>query len=72
MGVRFTRNPDGEAVLQIPLDDLTVARLMEVADVCHAPPELVAASILHDVLEDDAEQHYEPPTLRVIEGGRLN
>jgi len=39
------------------LDDLSIARLMEMADDCHATPEQVIASIVHDVLEDDANAH---------------
>jgi hypothetical protein len=48
-----------ETGFRVTLDDLTVARLMELADVCHAPPAVVIAAIVRDVLEDDARAHGE-------------
>lgn len=45
----------------IALDDVTVARLMEIADNAHADPRKVAAAIVKDVLEDDARQHSDGP-----------
>ena len=42
---------------RILLDDETVARLMEVADQAHAPPEIILSAIVRDVLEDDFEAH---------------
>jgi hypothetical protein len=41
--------------LRIPLDAETAARLEYLSDECHADPVRVAASLLHDVLADDAE-----------------
>lgn len=41
----------------VKLDDLTLARLVELADNCHALPEAIIAAIVHDVLEDDALAH---------------
>lgn len=46
---------------RIRLDDLTVARLMEVADNAHADPRVVVAAIIRDVLEDDARANYDGP-----------
>lgn len=43
--------------LTIVLDDVAMARLMEVADLCHQEPELIASSMISDVLEDDATAH---------------
>lgn len=45
----------------IALDDVTVARLMEVADNAHADPRKVAAAIIRDVLEEDAQAHADGP-----------
>jgi len=39
------------------LDDVTVARLIEVAESCHASPRQIIAAIVRDVLEDDALAH---------------
>ncbi len=45
--------------VQVPLDAATAERLHNLANMCHAAPTSVAASLLHDVLaEDDA--HHEP------------
>jgi hypothetical protein len=44
-------------VFEVMLDDLTVARLIEISDLCHADPATVIASIVRDVLEDDARMH---------------
>lgn len=43
------------------LDDLTAARLMEIADMAHDTPSNIIASIVHDVLEEDARAHYNCP-----------
>ena len=45
----------------IALDDLTLARLMELADMHHALPEAIIAAIVRDVLEDDAVAHASDP-----------
>ena len=39
--------------ISIPVSCETAARLRNLSDVCHADPVAVAASLLHDVLEDD-------------------
>lgn len=42
---------------RVLLDDLTVARLIELAEVCHTDPSNVISAIVKDVLEDDARVH---------------
>jgi hypothetical protein len=42
---------------RITLDDLTTARLLELADVCQCDPTKVISAIVKDVLEDDARAH---------------
>lgn len=37
------------------LDETTMERLRRLSDVCDADPRSVAASLLHDILQDDAE-----------------
>lgn len=50
--------PDEEVVMLVRLDAVTAARLMTVANECHASdPAVVLASIVHDVLADDDEAH---------------
>lgn len=43
--------------LSIPVSPETAARLSNLADICHADPKKVAASLLHDLLKDDEEAH---------------
>lgn len=43
--------------LSIPLSRRTAERLANLADVCHADHRSVAASLLHDILQDDEEAH---------------
>ena len=38
-------------------DELTIARLMEMADICHVLPEQIIAALTAGVLEDDALAH---------------
>jgi hypothetical protein len=38
-------------------DELTIARLMEMADICHVLPEQIIAALTAGVLEDDALMH---------------
>lgn len=45
------------AAFHVCLDERTIAWLMELADICHAPPGVVIASILRDVCEDDIRAH---------------
>ena len=42
---------------RVLLDDVTVARLMEIADNAHAPPEIIIAGMVHAVCEDDWHAH---------------
>ena len=44
--------------ISIPLDGETAARLQNLSDVCHAAPTNVAASLLRDILADDADAHF--------------
>lgn len=46
-------------LVTIALDAVTAARLRNLANMCHAAPTSVAASLLHDVLKDD-DEHHEP------------
>lgn len=50
--------------LRVPLDAATVARLHGLADMCHAEPISIAASLLHDVLKDDEAAH--DPNVRIL------
>lgn len=69
MGFRFTRQDDGSTVLHVPVDDRTAAWLAEIADLHHAPVELVAGAVLRDVCQDDQDAHLPPsPALRVVGG----
>jgi hypothetical protein len=45
--------------LEIVVDGETRRRLIAIADECHSSPKMVAASILRDVLIDDAIAHAE-------------
>ena len=56
---------DDVVYFRIPLDAETVARLMEVADISHADPVSVAASLLHDILAEDEDAHIEGAADRV-------
>lgn len=48
---------DDVAIISIPVDAETYRRLTSLADICHADPKKVAASLLHDILKDDEEAH---------------
>jgi len=48
---------DARIFFRIGLDDLTVARLLELADICQCDPTQVISAIVRDVLEDDARAH---------------
>lgn len=47
-----------EDVVWVPVSGETVARLRTLSDICHADPVTVAASLLHDVLKEDADAHF--------------
>lgn len=48
--------------LEIVVDGETRLRLIALADACHSTPKMIAASLLHDVLMDDADAHADVPT----------
>jgi hypothetical protein len=48
---------EADKPFRVVLDDLTTARLLELADMQHASPNTMIAAIVRDVLQDDAEQH---------------
>jgi hypothetical protein len=56
MTIKIIRD-QAQTTFTVALDDVTVARLMEVADECHAHPCSLIAAMVHDVLEDDARMH---------------
>lgn len=43
--------------ISIPVDEATLRRLLDLADMCHADIKSIAASLLHDVLADDEAAH---------------
>ena len=45
--------------ITVPLDAATAERLARLSAVCDDAPEVLAASLLRDILEDDAEAHGE-------------
>ena len=45
-------------LFSVPLNGATVERLMRLADICHADPRKIAASLLRDILAEDAEAHF--------------
>jgi coenzyme F420-reducing hydrogenase alpha subunit len=48
---------DAVSFISIPVDAETLRRLTSIADMCHADPKTVAASLLRDVLADDEAAH---------------
>lgn len=60
--MKNSRNDEVEDVVwvSVPLDRETAARLQNISDDCLFDPARVAASILHDVLEDDEDHHGGP------------
>lgn len=52
---------DDPTFFRIGLPDEAVARLLELAEECHAEPAALAAALLIDVLHDDFEAHHAPP-----------
>lgn len=55
--MRITGQVEPKTLFRVALDDITVARLIELADICQADPRSVIAAIIKDVLEDDARAH---------------
>jgi hypothetical protein len=45
--------------LHVPLSQGTVARLQRLSQICQAESTAIAASLLHDILMDDAIAHDE-------------
>jgi hypothetical protein len=43
--------------LRVPLDGETAERLRALSDICHNDEITVAASLLHDILKEDADCH---------------
>lgn len=71
MSLNLTTRPDGRKTLTVELDDATLAWLIEVADMHHAEPAVIAASILRDIRQDDQDAHLQEtmkPALRVVGG----
>lgn len=58
-----TYDPDEQVTVidGVPFDDITFARLIEVAEAAGAPMRAVISAIVRDVLEDDAQAHDEAP-----------
>jgi hypothetical protein len=55
------KDENGNWVLRIPLVGETKQRLERLAHFCgDIPPTALAASLLHDILEDDAAAHISP------------
>lgn len=49
---------DSEVVwMTIRMSARTAERLLNLSNCCHASPDKVAASLLNDILEDDAAAH---------------
>jgi len=48
---------DDTTLITIPVDGETLRRLVKIADMSHAAPKAVAASLLHDILKDDEDAH---------------
>ena len=48
---------DDITVIEVAVDGETLRRLMKIADMSHAAPRAVAASLLHDILKDDEDAH---------------
>jgi len=45
--------------MTIPMSPRTAERLLNLSNDCHAAPDKVAASLLHDVLADDEAAHHD-------------
>lgn len=45
--------------MTIPMSARTAERLLNLSNNCHAAPDRVAASLLHDVLADDEAAHHD-------------
>lgn len=59
---------DFTVTFPVELDPLTTARLMRLCETVGTAPARVMASILHDVLEDDARENVEavqPPRIHL-------
>lgn len=48
---------DPKVTFHVVLDAVSVARLMDLASDCRCDPTIVLASLVHDLLEDDARMH---------------
>lgn len=54
---RSFNDDESTTAFEVRLDDLTMARLLEIAESGKIPPAMLIASIVADVLEDDALAH---------------
>lgn len=63
---KYPPDENGQHVFRVALDDETVARLAALANLCHEAPEVVMASIIHDVLKDDEDAHFAPEEEQLI------
>lgn len=57
MSKHLTDDDEETVWFSIPLNGATIDRLMNLSNICHAPPVQVAASLLHDILKDDEATH---------------
>jgi hypothetical protein len=55
-----TMGAEPKTHFRVGFDDLTTARLLELADHCQTDPNSIIAAIVRDVLEDDAAAHDGP------------
>lgn len=53
----FSDDQEQVVWLSIPVSRETAEMLIDLADNCHAEPQAIAASLLRDILADDAEAH---------------
>lgn len=53
----MNKEPIRDGVIVVPLDAETIERLKMLAAICGDNPISVAASLLHDILEDDFLAH---------------
>lgn len=63
------RDEEGHVLFNVAIPDEDVARLLKVSEEAGAPPAVIIASIVHDVLEDDAFAHIEADMPEPTHGG---
>lgn len=57
----FHDDDEDQTVIPVAFDDKTLARLLEICDEGKIHPSVLVASLIHDVLEDDAMAHDQEP-----------